>query len=91
MSVTIILMTISFIAMTLPTALAGGYFFPRLIGTVEGRLVLVFCDCLSFSYHSLNFVVFLMFNKQFRLEWKNILSGCKVNNVGVTSMQSTIN
>ncbi len=36
MSVTIMLMTVSFIAMTLPVALAGGYFFPRLIGTVEG-------------------------------------------------------
>lgn len=70
MSLSILIMTITFILLTLPTTIAGGYFIKTLISTELGFTILFICDSLAFSYHALNFVVFLVFNKKFSREFK---------------------
>ena len=61
-------MTSSFIILTLPTTVAGGYFLIDCLSSEGGKTVLFVCDSLAFSYHALNFFVLLIVNKQFTRE-----------------------
>ncbi len=70
MTVIIILITFAYIVLTLPSAIAGGYYLDSLMKTLEGKNILFICDTLSFSYHALNFIALPIANKQFRREFK---------------------
>jgi hypothetical protein len=79
MSLTIILITFSFICFTLPYAVTGGYFFFELYKTISGRIIIFCCANLLFSYHSFNFIVCTLINKKFRGELKVVLFKVKPN------------
>jgi hypothetical protein len=67
---TIIFLTLLFFIMTLPTAVVS-FFFNRLITTNEGKFFITLSNCISFSYHGLNYFIYNMSNKKFRSESKN--------------------
>ena len=64
-------MTILFIVFTCPSAIASQYYL-KLWGTYSGRIVLFFCDDLTFAYHALNIVILCLSNKLFLRELKDI-------------------
>ena len=59
--------------MTFPGAIAAGYFYVPLVQTELGYLLMVFCDSITFSYHSLNFFLLFLTNPKFRSELKHLL------------------
>jgi hypothetical protein len=94
MSVFVIIMTLFFILMTLPSSIAGGYFLRELLSTEIGNTILFLCDCFAFSYHALNIFVLYHANKQFQREFKEILIIVMGNNdlsSGTTKSYSTSN
>lgn len=62
---TIIVSTILFMLMTLPTAIAS-FYFVQWFGTEDGDLYVLVFDNLSLTYHGCNFFVLFTFNKRFR-------------------------
>ena len=76
MSKMIIFMTFLFVAMTLPTAYAS-FFFARLIQTDHGYFLIVLFNCITFSYHGLNFLIYYVSNLKFRSEFRKLFSGNK--------------
>lgn len=74
MTITVMLVTLAFVVFTLPSAVISGYFFTSLFSFIPGRVVVYFCETLSFSYHSYNFFVLYALNKQFRQECKSIIT-----------------
>ncbi len=56
-----------FFLLTLPTAIVS-FFFNKLITTNEGKLFILTCNCISFSYHALNFFIYSITNIKFRSE-----------------------
>lgn len=72
-TISVISITLSFIILTLPNAIAGGYYITELFKTSTGTLILFITDCLLFTYHSCNLVVLLIFNKMFRKEFKSMI------------------
>lgn len=62
---TIIISTIMFIVMTLPTAISSIY-FTEWVQTDEGNLLINLFDDLSFTYHGFNFFILTSFNRKFR-------------------------
>lgn len=72
MNQTVLLMTFLFVAMTSPIACAS-FFFDELFPTHYGTFIITFLDCVSFSYHGLNFIIMAFSNKMFRKEFVKIL------------------
>lgn len=72
MNQTVLLMTFAFIALTSPIACAS-FFFNTLFTTDYGNFIIVLLDCISFSYHGLNFVIMTFSNNMFRKEFFKIL------------------
>ena len=72
MSKVVILITVSFIVLTLPIACASS-FFAKLALTDQGLFIIVLLDCLSFSYHAFNIVISYRFNGIFKQEIKRTL------------------
>lgn len=79
MNQTVLVMTFLFIAMTSPIACAS-FFFDTLFTTDYGNFIIVLLDCVSFSYHGLNFVIMTLSNTMFRKEFFKILLWQKNNN-----------
>ena len=75
MTLTIIFVTIAFLVSTLPTAISSGYFFEELYSSSSGRILFTFFESITFTFHSTNFIAFLIVNKQFRRELKEIIKG----------------
>lgn len=71
MNRTVITMTLIFIAMTSPIAMAS-FFFSLLASTDYGVFIITLFDCVSFSYHGLNFVIMALSNKIFRNAFKKL-------------------
>lgn len=70
---TLIVSTITFIILTLPTAIASFYFVDW-IQTEEGNLLINLFDDLSFTYHGCNFFILTIMNRKFReMTWNMIL------------------
>ena len=70
-NVSIVFMTMLFILSTCPSAIVSQY-YTTLLNTYFGRVVLFFCDDLTFSYHALNVIILCVFNKLFIRELKII-------------------
>lgn len=75
----IIGLTIPFIICLLPSSIAGGYYYRDIISTEIGLAVLYFLDKILFSYHSMNFFVLIIFNKEFRRNIKFCFASKRVN------------
>ena len=67
-NVTIMVMTFLFILMTLPCAFAS-FYFNELIVSDLGYFFIVLSNCISFSYHGLNCVLYYFSNKKFRAQF----------------------
>jgi hypothetical protein len=89
LTITIMSVTVAFFILTLPAAITGGYFFDHLYKTVSGRIILCFCESLAFSFHSFNFAAFLIVNKQFRREFKEIIIKIRRKKVSLSSNNNT--
>ena len=63
-------LTLIFILLTFPGAIVSGYFYFELSQTKLGYTLLLLCDNITFSYHSLNFFVVVFTNKKFYNEFK---------------------
>ena len=74
MNLFVIFMTIYFIVLTLPSSIAGGFFFDELLSTKLGNIILFFCDCLSFSNHAFNIFLLFFVNTRFRRALRQKLS-----------------
>ncbi len=61
-------MTLMFILFTSPGAVSS-IMFNILIQTETGRLILVICDNLTFSYHGFNIIILSVSNKNF---WRKL-------------------
>ena len=72
-SISIMLLTTFFMISTLPIAYSGAFLQPELYSTKSGILAYHIFGSISFSYHSCNFVLLLTSNKQFRIEFKNLM------------------
>ena len=91
MSITVIAMSLTFIILTLPNAIAGGYFIGELFSTYNGRVILIFSGCFNFTFHGFNFVVLLISNKNFRKEFKEFVSEkmcCKTRVIPIESTRT---
>ena len=72
---TVVSLTVLFIVMTLPGAVVTSFLYAYLFNSGEiGNLVIIVCDCFSFSFHALNFLILLLTNKRFLREVKAYLS-----------------
>jgi hypothetical protein len=69
----VIQMTLLFIGLTLPIACASS-FFAELAKTDPGLFVIVFLDCISFTYHGGNFAISYFSNTIFRNEVKRFFT-----------------
>ena len=67
MNITVFSITILFIVLTCPGAIASSY-FNVLIQSYSGRVILFSVDSLTFSYHSLSFITLFITNKKFSKE-----------------------
>ncbi len=70
MSITVLISTGLFVIMTLPSAIAGGYYLTELLQTDSGKVILFICDNILFTYHSINLIILMISNKQFWRECK---------------------
>lgn len=71
MNKTIVFLTFLFVLMTLPTACAS-FFFNDLYSSESGLIMIMLCNCVSFSYHGLHFFINLISNRVFRREFLKI-------------------
>jgi len=70
---TIIIVTITFILMTLPGAICS-FYYSELLSIAYGSLIIFFFDCVTFSYHSLNFLFLFFTNNIYKKEFKKFLN-----------------
>lgn len=70
----IVLMTVFFIVLTVPVTLTSAY---TDTSNRDIKLVMHILDCFSFSFNALNFCIFLLFNKKFSTEFKELLKDIK--------------
>ena len=70
-TITIIAMTVLFVVFTLPASLTAAYFV-QLIGSDEGRILLVAGDTIGFSYHAFSVIILSATNKRFLRHLKRI-------------------
>lgn len=84
-SVSVAICTLSFVLLTCPSTIAGGYYLGTLLSSESGLTILFICDCLAFSYHSFNFFVFLIFNKKFSKEFILLIKCQKKNRIETTN------
>ena len=87
-NVTIMIMTFLFIGMTLPCAFASFYFNELIVSDV-GYFFIVFSNCISFSYHGLNCLLYYFSNKRFRNEFLDFF-GRKNFNHNKTTITKTV-
>ena len=68
----VVTITLLFILMSCPGTISS-IFYSELVTTQAGRLVIILLDSLEFSYHGLSFVILMMTNKKFALEFRALL------------------
>ena len=69
LTLTCISFNILFIVMTLPNALVSSFLYNNIYNLGDlGNFVIIFCDCLAFTFHGLNFLLLLITNKRFKSE-----------------------
>jgi hypothetical protein len=73
MNRTVISMTLIFILMTSPSAMAS-FFFSTLFSTDYGTFIVNLFNCISFTYHGLNIVIMTVSNVIFRKELGKIFT-----------------
>ncbi|CAF1044319.1 unnamed protein product [Brachionus calyciflorus] len=72
MTKTILILTIQFIILTLPSSIISRFFYVTLIKTRVGTIVIFVCDNFSFSFNSLNILTLYLSNKKFNEELRFI-------------------
>ena len=79
--------------MTTPGAILTSFFYPRLQELENlGNLILTIGDCITFTFHSLNFSILLFTNKRFACELKKYFAkSFKMFNVTVVDSVSFSN
>jgi hypothetical protein len=87
MSLTVIILTFSFIIMTLPGAIVSGFFFAIFTFTDEGYFKLILFDSITFSYHAFNFFILLLSNKKFSEAFKSMV--CNLFSKAKLSIETT--
>ena len=70
-SISVISLTLLFILFTCPSAIATQY-YDMLIVSFDGKVILFSADCFAFSYHALNIIILVLFNKQFMRKFKEM-------------------
>jgi preprotein translocase subunit SecG len=68
---TVIVLTIFFIAMTLPNAIIS-FNYSGFMSSHSGKILVKVANCLSFSYHASGVLVLYLSNYKFRQEFKNL-------------------
>lgn len=71
MTKTIIILTITFIVLTLPGAIVSAY-YNDIIATEAGDMLINMSDNISFSFHALGFLTLFLSNKQFSAQVKSM-------------------
>ena len=69
----IFFMTILFLLMSLPSAYVS-FNFNSLFATNNGQIVITVSNCLTFSFHGLNFFIYYATNKKFREQFHHTFS-----------------
>jgi hypothetical protein len=69
----IIVTSVLFVLMTLPTATAT-FLFSIMVQTALGRMLLSFVDCVSLSFNAFNLFIYVLLNKVFRQEFFNLFT-----------------
>lgn len=94
MSRSIVIITFSYILLTLPGAIINGYFYVTLTVYDYGQIIINFFGCISFTFPAFNFFTLFFTNKMFAKEFKSIFLAFKyVGNNQVTTVptNSTVN
>ncbi|CAF0800937.1 unnamed protein product [Brachionus calyciflorus] len=71
MTKTILILTIQFIVLTLPSSIVSRFFYVIMIQSRIGKIVLFVCDNFSFSFNSFNIITLYLTNKKFKDELKS--------------------
>ena len=87
-TITVIILTSSFMITTLPSSLATAFYLTELYSSPSGTLLLYFFDCISFTYHACSSLILLISNRSFRNELYSIL---KITRTLGTKSQVTTN
>jgi hypothetical protein len=86
----IVVSTIIYILMTLPSAIAS-FYFNQWWGTPVGDLLINICDDLSLTYHGyLYFVIYIVINRRFRGQLKLMFNWNKTK-INGTIMENSLN
>jgi hypothetical protein len=83
MTKTVVIITVSFIVLTLPSAIVSAY-YNQISSLVYGRLLIEVFNEISFSFHGLSFITLLYSNKQFFNQVKSFFIYRGVENKGFT-------
>jgi hypothetical protein len=75
LSVAISIITIGFLLCTIPLAISTVLYRKLQESRSNGRLIILICDAISFTYHSIKFEILLVYNNMFKMEF---LKSCRV-------------
>lgn len=81
MTITIFLITLFFLVFSSPNAIIGFFLTDLFALGLYGQNIVYFCNCLGYTYHSCNFLVFLCLNKQFLREVCDMFHSITFNNL----------
>ena len=70
LSLSILIFTLSHAMLVLPATIIHTLFFDALIANMDNRFVLLLTHCLMFTFHSIKFLILLLFNSKFKREFK---------------------
>lgn len=76
-SLNVILQSVFFLIMTMPSSFISAYYYKDLIYTNIGKIVIYLSDNILFTFHSINLFSMMLTNKQFYNECK-IIVGIKI-------------
>ncbi len=86
---TVVSFAVLFILMTLPGAIVTSFLNSFLQSSGDlGLLVITICDCITFSFHALNFLILLLTNKRFQRELKTYFKIDSTSNTNTMSPKS---
>ena len=88
MNLTVIIITLLFIVMTLPSALVSIY-YNDLVITYTGLAWAIFGNSIGFSYHGFSFFILYSTNSRFRDEFKGLFKCCFGNRFSSGGNSST--
>ena len=76
----ILITTTLFILLTLADNILNAFYLSFIVVQDYGYDLLFFCDCLTFSYHGLHFLILILTNKRFSNEFKLTFKLKRLNN-----------